>query len=147
MDEIRRIFGDNVSRLRKAKGWDQPELADRLSVKRAYVSHIETGRVGFTADSLAKVAEVFGVEPSELLRPKDDTPKEKPLHKPAFVPIGDSISEAAVFLSRFGNLSPEARYAAQVFVHNLLVEDSIEAAVEQTLANFGNQRKPSESEP
>jgi transcriptional regulator with XRE-family HTH domain len=43
-DDVRRILGSNVRRLRKAAGISQAELANRMGVDRAYVSGLELGQ-------------------------------------------------------------------------------------------------------
>ena len=43
-DDVRRILGSNVRRLRKAAGLSQAELANRMGVDRAYVSGLELGQ-------------------------------------------------------------------------------------------------------
>ena len=43
-DDVRRILGSNVRRLRKAAGISQAELANRIGVDRAYVSGLELGQ-------------------------------------------------------------------------------------------------------
>jgi transcriptional regulator with XRE-family HTH domain len=57
----------NVRRLRRAHGWPQQALADRIGVHRVYVTQIETGRRGVSLEVLEKLARVFRVKPATLL--------------------------------------------------------------------------------
>jgi transcriptional regulator with XRE-family HTH domain len=43
-EDVRRILGSNVRRLRKAARLSQAELANRMGVDRAYVSGLELGQ-------------------------------------------------------------------------------------------------------
>jgi transcriptional regulator with XRE-family HTH domain len=43
-EDVRRLVGRNVQRLRKAAGLTQAELAERMGVDRAYVSGLEIGK-------------------------------------------------------------------------------------------------------
>ena len=70
----RAIFGLNVQRLRKAKGWTQEELSERVKHTRAQIANIESGRSGTTLDGLLVFASAFGCDPGELLRATE--PKE-----------------------------------------------------------------------
>jgi len=42
-DDVRRMVGDNVKRLRLAANISQAELASRMGVDRAYISGLEQG--------------------------------------------------------------------------------------------------------
>lgn len=55
MDVLHRV-GQNVKRLRVAKGWSQEELADRAELHRTYISGIERGIRNPTVTVLEKVA-------------------------------------------------------------------------------------------
>ena len=69
----RAIFGLNVQRLRKANGWTQEELSNRVKHTRPQIANIESGRSGTTLDGLLEFATAFGCEPGDLLRPTDPT--------------------------------------------------------------------------
>ncbi len=66
MSEIKSIFSANVKRLRKSLGIKQQELAEKLGVTRSYVALIETGRAGFTSESIATIAEALKTTPQHL---------------------------------------------------------------------------------
>jgi len=82
-EDVRRIVGSNVRRLRKVAGVSQAELANRMGVDRAYVSGLELGQRNPTIVTLWHVAkafdvdfrEIFGSSQSKPLRPKRIGPK------------------------------------------------------------------------
>jgi transcriptional regulator with XRE-family HTH domain len=60
-EDVRRMVGDNIRRLRLAAGLSQAELADRMGVDRAYISGLEQGQRNPTVISLWHVAKALGV--------------------------------------------------------------------------------------
>jgi transcriptional regulator with XRE-family HTH domain len=58
-DDVRRLVGRNVKRLRLAAGISQAKLADRMGVDRAYVSGLELGQRNPTVVTLWQA---FGVK-------------------------------------------------------------------------------------
>jgi transcriptional regulator with XRE-family HTH domain len=71
-EDVRRMVGRNVRRLRMAAGLSQAELAGRMGVDRAYVSGLELGQRNPTILTLWHIAKALGVK----LRPFFD--EEKP---------------------------------------------------------------------
>ena len=65
--DIRARLGQNVRRLREAKGWSQEDYADRAGIHRTYVSDIERGRRNPTIAVVEKLAKPLEVEPGQLL--------------------------------------------------------------------------------
>ncbi len=65
--DIRTRLGQNVRRLREAKGWSQEDYADRAGIHRTYVSDIERGRRNPTITVVEKLAEPLGVTAGQLL--------------------------------------------------------------------------------
>jgi transcriptional regulator with XRE-family HTH domain len=59
-EDVRRMVGRNVRRLRAAAGLSQAELAERMGVDRAYVSGLELGQRNPTIVTLWHVAEALG---------------------------------------------------------------------------------------
>jgi transcriptional regulator with XRE-family HTH domain len=55
-EDVRRMVGSNVKKLRLAAGFTQAELADRVGVDRAYISGLEQGNRNATIVSLWHVA-------------------------------------------------------------------------------------------
>jgi transcriptional regulator with XRE-family HTH domain len=71
-EDVRRMVGRDVRRLRMAAGLSQAELAERMGVDRAYVSGLELGQRNPTVVTLWHIAKALGVK----LRPFFD--EEKP---------------------------------------------------------------------
>ncbi len=57
-----------VRTLRNKKGWSQEELADRCDLHRTYISHIENAKREISVETLCKIANEFGITPSELMK-------------------------------------------------------------------------------
>ncbi len=57
----KRVFGENVRRLRKAHGWTQEELGERADLHRTYVGLIERGEKSISLVNAKKIADVLGV--------------------------------------------------------------------------------------
>jgi transcriptional regulator with XRE-family HTH domain len=71
-EDVRRMVGQNVKRLRIAAGLSQAALAERMGVDRAYVSGLELGQRNPTIVTLWHIAKALGVK----LRPLFE--EEKP---------------------------------------------------------------------
>ncbi len=60
-----------LKELRKLRAFSQQELADVSGIGRATISRIERGETGAHGRTLRKLAEVFGVDVSELVKTGD----------------------------------------------------------------------------
>jgi transcriptional regulator with XRE-family HTH domain len=65
--DIRKVFSQNLRRLRLERGLSQEELAHRAGIDRTYVSALERGIYSASITMLAKLAVVLEAEPSQLL--------------------------------------------------------------------------------
>lgn len=65
--KIQARLGQNVRRLREAKGWSQEDYADRAGIHRTYVSDIERGKRNPTVSVVEKLAKALEVSPGLLL--------------------------------------------------------------------------------
>lgn len=61
-EDVRRMVGQNVKRLRIAAGLSQAKLAERMGVDRAYVSGLELGQRNPTVVTLWHIARSLGVQ-------------------------------------------------------------------------------------
>jgi transcriptional regulator with XRE-family HTH domain len=61
-DDVRRLVGRNVKRLRIAAGISQAELAERMGIDRAYVSGLELGQRNPTVVTLWHIGKALGVK-------------------------------------------------------------------------------------
>lgn len=66
--DVVRLFGENVRRVRTAKGLSQEEVAFEAGMKRSYLSDLERGTRNPSIRALGRLAKALGVEPPELLR-------------------------------------------------------------------------------
>jgi transcriptional regulator with XRE-family HTH domain len=61
-EDVRRLVGRNVKRLRIEAGLSQAALAERMGVDRAYVSGLELGQRNPTIVTLWHIAMALGVK-------------------------------------------------------------------------------------
>ena len=61
-------IGEKILNLRKARGWSQEELAERIGVTRQAVSRWESDSAKPDADKIIAVCDLFGVSADYLLR-------------------------------------------------------------------------------
>ena len=61
-------MGEKILSMRKARGWSQEELAERIGVTRQAVSRWESGAAKPDADKIIAVCDLFGVSADYLLR-------------------------------------------------------------------------------
>ena len=59
-------FGDYLRQCREAKGWTQPEAAQRAEIEQSYLSKLETGRSYPSEDVYARLVRAFDIDTSEL---------------------------------------------------------------------------------
>ena len=67
---LEEVVAANVVRLRKARGWTQYDLADRMKRFQSWLARLERGKASPTLRTLADLAGAFGVKPEELLKRK-----------------------------------------------------------------------------
>ena len=58
---------NKIKNLRKAKGYSQEEVAERLSISQSAYARIERGESHSWSAHLEKLSEIFEVKPEELL--------------------------------------------------------------------------------
>lgn len=66
-DNLYRLIGLRVANFRNKKKISQAALAEQVGVARTSVTNLESGRQRVTLDHLNQIAEVLGVELSELM--------------------------------------------------------------------------------
>ena len=67
------ILALNVKVLRSLRGLTQEELAETADMKRTQISALERGHRGVQMETIDRLAKALGVDPWELLRPRDCT--------------------------------------------------------------------------
>lgn len=67
MEDVRKIVGRNVRRLREEAGLSQEKLALEAELDRTYVSGVERGVRNPTVTVVARIAKALKTEPDRLL--------------------------------------------------------------------------------
>jgi len=67
-NDVRKILGNNIRKLRLARGLSQEQLAEAVSLERDSISSIETGRAFTSSEALAEFANFFNVEINYLFK-------------------------------------------------------------------------------
>lgn len=65
-------FGERVRERRKALGWSQETLAEKAGLDRTYIGRCEAGKQNATLKTIYSLAEVLGVEATDLLPPMSE---------------------------------------------------------------------------
>lgn len=76
MNTSAEIFRNNLRRERQKRqrqndGWSQEDLAKKAGFHRNFIGMLERGERKPSLDALDKLANVLGVEPYELLQPRN----------------------------------------------------------------------------
>jgi len=61
-------LGENMKKIRLAKGMTQGDICRALDVDRAYISNVESGNKNPTLSTITKLAKALGVSIDELLK-------------------------------------------------------------------------------
>jgi len=61
-------LGDNIRRIRTAKGMTQGDLCRVLEIDRAYMSNVENGRKNPTLETIERIAKALNLPINELLK-------------------------------------------------------------------------------
>lgn len=110
-EEAKKIFGENLKRLRMAKGFSQDELARMVGyTNRSSINKIEVGRSGIPAAKVNEIAKVLGVSPLELFQESEVIPDNK------------IINEISVLYER---LSPNGQEELKKFAEYLIAREEI----------------------
>lgn len=65
-EEVRRLFGSNLRRLRLQKGLSQLALATQAGMAHNFINDIENGRKWVSPETIAKIVSTLGAEPYQL---------------------------------------------------------------------------------
>jgi transcriptional regulator with XRE-family HTH domain len=71
-------FGKRLSALRKARGWTQSDMAQRLDTTIKMVAYFEREATNPTQKTLQKLSEVFEISSAELLGQEEYKKQNKP---------------------------------------------------------------------
>ena len=61
-------LGDNIKRIRTAKGMTQGDLCRKLELDRSYMSNVENDNKNPTLATIEKIAKALGVSIDELMK-------------------------------------------------------------------------------
>ncbi len=78
------ILADKIIALRKAKGWSQEELAERLDVTRQSVSKWEGAQSAPDLERIVRMSELFGVCTDYLLKDEMEEAPAAPAQPPMY---------------------------------------------------------------
>jgi len=73
MKDFKRLVGEQIRNIRKAKGYTQESLADKSGLSFTYISDIERGTRNISLDSLEKIIQALDIRPAELFDFPDDS--------------------------------------------------------------------------
>lgn len=112
-EEAKKVCGENLKRLRIARGLSQEELAKALGyTNRSSINKIEVGRSCLPTSKLKRAAEVLGVSPLELFQ-------EQPLDIRYDTYIG-RYSDKPLFVLDFEELTDTNKEIALAYIKGLL---------------------------
>lgn len=66
MSDSKKLIGERICTLRKARGLTQSELAEKVGLDSRHISRLETGKYYPSLDSLEVIANVLGAELREF---------------------------------------------------------------------------------
>jgi len=61
-------FGENVRKIRTAKGWTQERLAEEAGLNPQYVGFVERGLKSPSVRNVSKIFKALGCSPSKLFK-------------------------------------------------------------------------------
>jgi transcriptional regulator with XRE-family HTH domain len=73
---LRRILSVNIKHYRSLRGWSQAKLVEEIDISTNFLADLETGKSWVSSLTLIKLANCFGIEVYELLKP-ENTPSDK----------------------------------------------------------------------
>ena len=92
-------IGQKIKELRKARGWSQTELGQRLGIQKSAVSKYERGAITkFSQEQLKEIADVFGVSPAVLFGYSEDEIEMNALVKRVRNLSPDRVRQVSAFL-------------------------------------------------
>ena len=74
--ELRKIFSENMKKYRRKLKLTQAGLAKKAGVSVNFINELEAGKKWASPETLVKIANVFGVQAHELLKPPELAPDD-----------------------------------------------------------------------
>lgn len=95
-------IGEKIRELRKARGWSQDVLGEKLGVQKSAISKYERGFISrFSQDQIEQIAKVFDVSPAVLMG------------------YSEEVEEMNALIRRVEGLSPERVKQVMAFLDAL----------------------------
>jgi transcriptional regulator with XRE-family HTH domain len=70
-EELLRVLGQRIRKLREHRGWSQEELAQRCGRHFTYIGRVERGRQNITVEVLLEISEALSVSIADLFTTED----------------------------------------------------------------------------
>jgi transcriptional regulator with XRE-family HTH domain len=67
LQDIHRIVGERIRKIRKAKGFTQDQFAERTGLNRVHLYRLENGKQSMTLRTLKLIADTLGVRIRDLI--------------------------------------------------------------------------------
>ncbi len=123
MATIYEVLGKNIRNLRKAKGWSQAKLAEKVDVSVPYITMIELAQRSASLEVIQLIASAFSVTVSALFEEKNS--------EIAYPRLESAIEALGI------SIAAEEPYEAKVLGDKL--EKRIRKLVEEILEDYKNQ--------
>lgn len=94
MEDVKKLIGDQIRKLRRERGLSQEELGYRSELHYTHIGAIERGEKNWSIDTLIKVAKGLNVEILDLFTPLLPSRDFKNLKKSLIEGINTSSPEA-----------------------------------------------------
>jgi transcriptional regulator with XRE-family HTH domain len=120
-DDLTPGLAANLKALRKARGWSQTEVAERLGFHLTHVNRIETGRQVPSLEFVVKAAQTFGVGVDQLLAGEENPLEEVRLEDKAL----------AERLRLIETLDPREKSALMTVIDSMLTKHRIRQFIEE----------------
>lgn len=89
-------IGQRIRKYRKACGFSQEQLAEKIEISSTHMSHIETGNTKLSLQVFAKIAKVLSIQTDALLA---DTPQvNRTTLNHEIINLLDSCSEKELYI-------------------------------------------------
>ena len=64
---IRKLVGLRIRKLREDKGWSQEKLAEKADLHRTYIGQVERGEKNIGIENLVRIAQAIGSKTATLV--------------------------------------------------------------------------------
>lgn len=99
MEDVKRLIGNRIRELRKARGLSQEKLAHKSELHYTHIGAIERGEKNWSIDTLVKVVRGLDVEISQLFNFPISTADTRKVRKSLIEAINKSAPETVKIMS------------------------------------------------